>query len=86
LTDNRRNGLRIMPTKEHVERLKHELSRRLLKVEGVNGVGIQRAEDPEEYALVVHVENDTPDTRAAVERETRGEPVRIVQSGRLKKL
>jgi hypothetical protein len=75
-----------MASREHVERVKHKLSRRLLRMDGVNGVGIQRAAEPDDYALVVHVEDDTPDVRAAVKKEARGEPVRIVKTGKLKKL
>ena len=75
-----------MASKSHVERAKHKLSRRLLRMDGVNGVGIQRGGDADDYALVVHVVDDTPDVRAAVKKEARGEPVRIVVSGKLKKL
>ena len=74
-----------MASKAHVERVKQKLSRRLLRVDGVNGVGIQRADAPDDYALVVHVEQDSPDMRAAVEKEARGEPVRIIPSGKFKK-
>ena len=55
-----------MATKAHVEALKHRVSRKLLRLPGVNGVGIERAEAPDDYALVVHVADDTPETRAAV--------------------
>jgi hypothetical protein len=79
-----------MATKAHVEALKHRVSRKLLRLPGVNGVGIERAagsaKDGEEYALVVHVEDDNPDTRAAVEKHVSDKAVRIVAGGKFKKL
>jgi hypothetical protein len=75
-----------MATKKQVEDLKQRVSRRLLRVPGVSGVGIQRADGPDDYALVVHVEDDNPDTRAAVKKQAPGKAVRIVSSGRFKKL
>ena len=75
-----------MATKKQVEDLKHRVSRRLLRLPGVNGVGIQRADGPDDYALVVHVEDDNPHTRAAVKKQAPGKAVRIVPSGKFKKL
>jgi hypothetical protein len=75
-----------MATKKQVEDLKDRVSRRLLRLPGVNGVGIQRADGSDDYALVVHVENDNPDTRAAVKKQAPGKAVRIVPSGKFKKL
>jgi len=75
-----------MATKEQVEELKHRLSRRLLRLPGVSGVGIERGEGTGDYALVVHVEDDNPETRAAVQKEVADKPVRIVRSGKFKKL
>lgn len=74
-----------MATKKHVEDLKQRVSRRLLRLPGVSGVGIQRADGPDDYALVVHVEDDNPDTRAAVKKQAPGKSVRIVRSGRFRK-
>lgn len=76
----------VMATKKQVEDLKLRVSRRLLRLPGVNGVGIQRADSPDDYALVVHVEDDNAKTRAAVKKQAPGEAVRIVPSGRFKKL
>jgi C-terminal processing protease CtpA/Prc len=73
-------------TKERVEKLKRQHSRRLLRLPGVSGVGIERAEEPDDYALVVHVEDDSPATRAAVQEEVGDKPVRIVRSGKFRKL
>jgi len=76
-----------MATKEKVESLKRQVSRRLLRLPGVSGVGIQRAEADDDYALVVHVNKDDPETRAAVARETGdADAVRIVRSGPFEKL
>lgn len=72
-------------TKKHVEELKQRVSRRLLRLPGVSGVGIQRADGPDDYALVVHVEDDSPDTRAAVKKQAPGKAVKIVTSGKFKK-
>ena len=75
-----------MATKEQAEALKHKLSRRVLRVPGVSGVGIERGTDPDDYEIVVHVEDDNPETRARLEGELDGHPVRIVRSGKFKKL
>jgi len=74
-----------MATKAHVEALKHRVSRKLLRLPGVNGVGIERAGGGEDYALVVHVTDDNPGTRAAVAKHAPDEAVRIVTSGKFRK-
>jgi hypothetical protein len=68
-----------------VEQLKRSHSRRLLKMPGVNGVGVERGEHREDYVLVVHVSDDDETTRAAVLREVGPEAVRIVKSGPFRK-
>jgi hypothetical protein len=73
-------------TKEQVEKLKRRHSRRLLRLPGVSGVGIERAEGADDYALVVHVEDDNPHTLAAVQEEVPDPAVRVVRSGKFKKL
>jgi len=75
-----------MATKEQAEALKQQLSRRVLRLPGVSGVGIERGAHPDEYEIVVHVEDDNPETRARMEGELGGHPVRIVRSGKFKKL
>jgi len=75
-----------MATKKQVEDLKQRVSRRLLRLPGVSGVGIQRADGPDDYTLVVHVADDNPDTRAAVKKQAPGKAVKIVASGKFKKL
>ena len=75
-----------MATKKQVEDLKQRVSRRLLRLPGVSGVGIQRTDGPDDYALVVHVEADSPGIRAAVKKQAPGKSVRIVTSGKFKKL
>ncbi len=75
-----------MPTKKQVEELKRRLSRRLLRLPGVSGVGIERGESADDYVLVVHLENDTPEMRAVVQEEVANQPVRIVRSGKFRKL
>lgn len=72
--------------KTEIEELKHRHGRRLLRLPGVSGVGIQRGEGEDDYLLVVHVKEDDEPTRAAVLKEVSGEPIRIVQSGTFKKL
>ena len=74
-----------MARKNDVEQLKRSHSRRLLKMPGVSGVGIERGEHAEDYVLVVHVSDDDESTRAAVLREVGPESVRIVKSGPFKK-
>jgi hypothetical protein len=73
-------------SKETVEELKRRYSRRLLRLPGVNGVGIERAEGPDEYSLVVHVDDDNPQTRTSVQDAVASEAVRIVASGKFRKL
>jgi hypothetical protein len=73
-------------TKEQVEQLKRRHSRALLRLPGVSGVGIERDDGEDAYSLVVHLVDDDEKTRAAVEQKVAGEPVRIVTSGRFKKL
>jgi hypothetical protein len=73
-------------TKEKVESLKRQVSRRLLRLPGVTGVGVQRNDDADDYALVVHVKEDDPETRAAVTKEAGdADAVRIVRSGTFRK-
>lgn len=74
-----------MACKTDVERLKRSHSRRLLKMPGVSGIGIERGEHKEDYVLVVHVSDDDETTRAAVLREVGRESVRIVKSGPFRK-
>ena len=74
-----------MARKTEITELKRRHGRRLLKLPGVRGVGVERGDGDDDYVLVVHVEKDDASTRKAV-RETVGtEPVRIVKSGRFKK-
>ena len=76
-----------MGSKERVESLKRQVSRRLLRLPGVVGVGVERAEGPDDYVLVVHVTDDDPGTRAAVALEAGDDDlVRIVPSGPFRKL
>ena len=72
-----------MASKETIEQLKRRHRGRLLRLSGVSGVGIERDED--DYVLVVHVNDDDEETRAAIVKEVKGEPVRIVKSGPFRK-
>jgi hypothetical protein len=72
--------------KAQAEQLKRRHSRRLLGLAGVCGVGIERGDRKGDYALVVHLEDDNPDTRAAVQKEVAAGGVRIVRSGKFRKL
>lgn len=74
-----------MATKEQVERLKQRHSRSLMRMPGVNGVGIERCDGEDGYSLVVHLAEDDEKTRAAVEKAVAGQPVRIVKSGKFTK-
>jgi len=71
--------------KTEITQLKRRHGRRLLKLPGVSGVGVERGDGDDDYVLVVHVEEDDPSTREAVKRTVGAEPVRIVKSGRFKK-
>ena len=75
-----------MVTKEQAEALKRTHGRKLMRIPGVSGVGIERGTGEDAYTLVVHLEDGNERARAAVERAVAGEPVQIVQSGRFKKL
>ena len=75
-----------MASKQHVEALKHRVSRRLLRLRGVSGVGIERADGPGDYALIVHVVDDDPEIKAAVKQRVSDKAVRIVPSGKFRKL
>lgn len=75
-----------MARKAEIEELKRVHGRRLLRLPGVSGVGVERGDRQNEYVLVVHVENDDETTRAEVAKEVGAERVRIQKSGRFKKL
>ncbi len=76
-----------MSQKTEVSDLKRRHGRRLLQLPGVCGVGVERAEGGgDDYVLVVHVEHDDRPTRESVKRVVGAEPVRIVKSGRFRKL
>ncbi len=74
-----------MATKEQVETLKRTHGRKLMRTPGVSGVGIERGDGEDAYSLVVHVEDDDEQTRAAVEQAVAGHSVRIVRSGKFRK-
>jgi len=74
-----------MAQKTDVTKLKRRYSRRLLKLPGVSGVGVERGDGDDDYVLVVHVENDNPSTRRAVKNAVDADAVRIVKSGTFKK-
>jgi hypothetical protein len=71
--------------KNEVTKLKQRHSRRLLRLPGVQGVGVERGDGDDDYVLVVHVENDDPSTRSAVKKAVDADAVRIVKSGKFKK-
>ena len=75
-----------MARKARIEQLKRRHGRRLLRLPGVSGVGIERADGEDDYVLVVHVKEDDAETRAAVEKEVGAQPVRVVKSGAFRKL
>jgi hypothetical protein len=73
--------------KAEVEELKRRHGRRLLRIRGVVGVGVERSDKEDGYVLVVHVKEDDAETRAAVVKEVGdGTAVRIVKSGPFRKL
>lgn len=74
-----------MARKLEIEQLKRQHGRRLLRLPGVSGVGVERGKGEDEYVLVVHVQKDDEPTRAAVKKEVGGEGVRFVKSGPFKK-
>lgn len=74
-----------MARKTEVTKLKQRLSRRLLKLPGVQGVGVERGDGDDDYVLVVHVEDDDDSTRSAVKQATDADAVRIVKSGKFRK-
>jgi len=74
-----------MANKAAVTKLKKRLSRRLLKLPGVQGVGVERGDGDDDYVLAVHVEDDDDSTRSAVKKATGADAVRIVRSGKFRK-
>ena len=74
-----------MAKKTEVTRLKQRVSRRLLKLPGVQGVGVERGDGKDDYVLVVHVEDDDDSTRDAVKQTTDADAVRIVKGGKFRK-
>jgi hypothetical protein len=74
-----------MAKKADVTKLKQRLSRRLLKLPGVQGVGVERGDADDDYVLVVHVEDDDDSTRNAVKQASDADAIRIVKSGRFRK-
>ena len=76
-----------MARKAAVEELKRRHGRRLLRLPGVSGVGIERGDGEDDYVLVVHVDSDDKETRAAVLKEVGADAaVRVVKSGPFRKL
>lgn len=75
-----------MAAKAEVAKLKQQYSRRLLKLPGVSGVGVERGDGDDDYVLVVHLEDDDESTRKAVKKAVgTDDPVRIVTSGKFRK-
>lgn len=75
-----------MASKETIQQLKRRHRGRLLRLSGVNGIGIERGTDDNDYVLVIHVTDDDEATRAAIREEVDDEPVRIVKSGTFRKM
>jgi hypothetical protein len=73
-------------SKETIQQLKRRHRGRLLRLSGVNGIGIERGTDDNDYVLVIHVTDDDEATRAAIREEVDDEPVRIVKSGTFRKM
>jgi hypothetical protein len=74
-----------LASKATIQQLKRRHRGRLLSLSGVNGIGIERGSDENDYVLVVHVTDDDEATRAAILEEVDDEPVRIVKSGGFRK-
>jgi hypothetical protein len=73
-------------SKETIQQLKRRHRGRLLRLSGVNGIGIERGTHDNDYVLVIHVTDDDEATRAAIREEVDDEPVRIVKSGTFRKM
>lgn len=74
-----------MARKAQVDQLKRRHRRRLLALPGVSGVGVERGDGADDYVLAVHVEDDDPQTIAAVRAAVGDAAVRIVRSGKFRK-
>lgn len=74
-----------MAEKTEAAALKRRFSRRLLKLDGVMGVGVERADGDHDYLLTVYVDDDGPATCAAVRQIVGDDAVRIVKSGTFRK-
>jgi hypothetical protein len=72
--------------KTEIEELKRRHGRRLLRLPGVSGVGVQRGDGDDDYVLVVYLKEDDEAARAGVLEELKGTPVRFVSSGPFRKL
>ena len=74
-----------MGGKAQIAALKRRHSRRLLKLPGVSGVGVERGDGDDDYVLAVHVEDDDASTIEAVKDAIGDDAVRIVKSGKFRK-
>ena len=74
-----------MARKARIDALKRRHSRRLLKLPGVSGVGVERGDRDDDYVLAVHVEDDDAPTVNAIKDAVGADAVRIVTSGKFRK-
>jgi hypothetical protein len=74
-----------MVSKEQATEIKRKNSAFLLGLPGVVGVGVA-PDDSGSYGLIVHVETDDKDLHQRIPDHIEGCPIKIVQSGRYRKL
>lgn len=74
-----------MATESEARAIKSRHSSRLLQMNGVSGVGVER-DGEGNYFLSVHVDSDDPQITANLPKEIDGIEVRTVRSGPFRKL
>jgi hypothetical protein len=74
-----------LATEAEIRDLKQRHAARLMARPGVNGVGVERADDGG-YVLAVHLESDDPALLADLPEEIDGLPVRYAASGAYRRL
>ena len=75
-----------MASKKEVAEIKERYSDRLLNLPGVVGVGMAQEDDAGEYVLIVNVDAEDPNLYASLPSQIEGCPVKVVKSGRYRKL
>jgi len=74
-----------MTQKEEIEEIKRRHSTRLLKLEGVCGVGIEK-DEMGNYLLAIHLNATQPKAGSQLPDQIEGYPVKLIYDGPFRKL